>query len=116
MKLSIEQLWADTKELYIEYQQEDKGIYKALFSKYFDGIDGYIVHSSNLPKLSWCVHDIIIELDCYPKPIRAFFSSTFAMDDYSEELRKDPIIRKFTKLCFYIRENIESYSPDLIIK
>lgn len=113
MKLSIEQLWSDTKGLYEEYQQENKDIYKDLFSSYFDSINGNIVHSYNLPRLSWCVHDIIIELDCYTKPIQTYFSSTFAMNEYSKELRNDPIIRRFTKLCFYIQEEVEPYSPIL---
>ena len=114
MKLSTKQLWHDTAILYQEYEKEDKSAYARLFSQYFDGVDGYIIHSHPIPKLSWCVHDIIIELDCYNKPISTFFSSIFPMDEYSQELRNDPIIRKFTKLCFYIQENIEPYSSALI--
>lgn len=104
----------DTTLLYDEYLQEDKNIYERLYSEYIGNIDGYLVHSKCLPKLSWCVHDIIIELNCYPSPVETYFYSAFDMAEYSKELRKDPIIRRFTKLCFYIQDNIKPYTPDLI--
>ena len=110
--LTTNQLWKDTVELRKEYQEESKQQYADLFSKYFDEINAYIVHSRPLPTLSWCIHPIIIELDCYQKPIRTFFYSVFDMEAYSNELRADPIIRRFTKLCFYIQENVEPYSPE----
>lgn len=32
------------------------------------------------------------------------------MEQYADQLRKDPIIRELTKLCFYIEENISQYN------
>lgn len=114
-KLSISQLWGDTMSLYEEYCSEDKSIYADLFSNYVGKIDGYIVISRPLPKLSWCIHDIILVLDCYPSKIETFFYSVFDMELYSAQLRDDSTIRQFTKLCFYIRDNIPHYSPDITL-
>ena len=32
------------------------------------------------------------------------------MEQHADQLRKDPIIRELTKLCFYIEENISQYN------
>lgn len=109
-KLSVKQLWKDTKILREEYEKEDKRIYKNLFGDYFGDIEHYWLCSKTLPKLSWCVHDIYIYIDRYPEHVETFLVSTFEMQFYTEELKKDPIIRTFTKLCFYIEEKIKPYT------
>ena len=49
--MTTNQLWKDTVELRKEYQEESKQQYADLFSKYFDEINAYIVHSRPLPTL-----------------------------------------------------------------
>ncbi len=113
--LSFNQLFKDYLILRDEYQQENKQQYRELFSNYFGPIDKYIVYSKPF-FLSWSIHPIYLELNCYQQPIRTFFFSAFDMEAYSEQLRANPMIRKMTKLCFYIEENIEPYSPDIVYK
>lgn len=109
-KVNIQQLWGDTRTLLEEYRNEDKRKYKELFDKYFDDIEKNLIYSKPLPRMSWCVHEICIMINRYPSPVEVLFISTFDMLAYAERLREDPIIRKFTKLCFYIKENIKPYT------
>lgn len=109
-RISIKQIWEDTLILKEEYDKEDKRVYQNLFYEYFYDIEHYSVFSRPLPKLSWCLHDVAIFIDRHPYPVKTYFVSFFDMQTYAKELRDDPIIRKFTKLCFFIEDNIDSYN------
>lgn len=108
--ISIKQIWRDTRTLKKEYMNEDKKKYKKLFDNYFYKTEQNLIYSKPLPKMSWCVHEVYIMINRYPSPVEVFFISTFDMMAYAKKLREDPIIREFTKLCFYIEENIKSYT------
>ena len=106
-KIDYKKLCADTQSLYHEYQKEGEEKYKKLFNKYFHDIENFTVYSFPF-RLMGCVHDICIVIDRYPK-VRIFVCAPFDMEPYALSLRKDPLIREFTKLCMYIEEKIPPF-------
>ncbi len=108
-RIEARKLWLDTVELYKEYQKEDKRKYENLYRDYFHETDGYNVFSKSFHIYN-CVWDFYIYIDRYPKPVKTYFVSVLDMETYAMILRQDAMIRKFTKLCFYIEEKIEPYN------
>lgn len=107
-QIESHKLWMDTKAIYQEYKNEDKRKYKTLYGKYFHDTENYLVWSIPFKVIS-CVHDIFIIISRYSK-VTTYFCSIINMEQYADQLRKDPTIRELTKLCFYIEENIGQYN------
>lgn len=108
-RIEARKLWLDTIELYKEYKKEDKRKYENMYKECFQETDSYNVWSKSF-HICNCVWDFYIYIDRYPKPVKTYFVSVLDMETYAMMLRQDPMIRKLTKLCFYIEENIEPYN------
>ena len=108
-KIEAKRLWLDTVGLYEEYQKDNKRIYENLYKTYFYETDGYNVLSKSFHIYN-CIWDFCVYIDRYTKPVKTYFLSVLDMETYAMMLRQDPMIRKFTKLCFYIEEKIKPYN------
>lgn len=106
--ISALKLFQDTKDLRKEYLSESEEKYKQMYSKYFPDDQHQIVlskpiqlHNPDIP--------ITIEIDRYSKAITSFGFQTDGLPDVIT-LRQNPTVRKLTKLCFYIEDNIGPYN------
>lgn len=106
-RMSYKELWEDTRELREAYDKEDKKIYEDLYNRVFDNKTEKTLKSSHLTTKNNKI-DFWITVERHPNPV-TFFYFGYDIGDIVRELRNDPIIRKYTKLCFYIEESVGPY-------
>ena len=107
-KISLEEwLKEDFESLKNEYLNEDKTKYENLFSQYFISKD--VENKYNFTSSTEIFNgiEVMIIVSSYLK-IETFFYSLTDLTCYTRELRQSPKCRDFTKLCFYIMEQIKA--------
>ena len=107
--LSKEQFFAEeAQQLHQEYLSEDKIKYERLYNKWF-----FPKKEKELSMIASKVFILIgIEIQILvffgTKGAETYFYSPYNLFEYGQKLRENSVFRDFTKLCFYIEENIKS--------
>ena len=105
-------LESDATLLYREYLGEEKTKYEILFRSYFFSNEITIMMNPDNHRTSFISKikkfndiDVQIEIRLVAKT-KTYFISISDLEQYAVGLRKNDNFREFTKLCFWIEENI----------
>ena len=108
MKISYKEIMEDTQKLWEEYKKDDKSIYINLYKNIFPEKEQNNIKSDFLKTNSNL--NFQIEVNRYHSPVETYFCFEYDISNIIAVLRMDSAIRMYTKLCFYIENNIGSYS------
>ncbi|MBO4307053.1 MAG: hypothetical protein J5848_01935 [Bacteroidales bacterium] len=111
IKINYEFLLEDSQELHNEYVYEGRKKYEELYDRSFIEKEKNNIISIWLETKS--NYSFQIEVDRAHSPIKTYFFFEYDISNIKMELRNDPVIRLYTKLCFYIEENVGFYSSVL---
>lgn len=114
-RINYKALLLDTHILFEEYKNENNAIYENLFNNLFEEKDkpNIISRRETIRLCDTSKIDVSVFVDRHTDSVECYFVFDFEIDNIIGELRENAIIRKLTKLCFFIKDHVGFYSSAL---